>query len=200
MSPRSQGRFPASIARSACAGEGGAGHHVLRRAHEQAELLHLLHDLGHACRWRSPADHGNGLAREIDVVAPARGVEDRALLEVLASRDVRDVRLLEQPDGGDEDRRDEGLTLGCRDRPMPGLLVKPRGDDFCIQLDVWAHLVFVIDLLDVIEDFVARRERPGPQIVLLARQRVAAKPRRTPRPDSCCRATFRPPRTRVPES
>ena len=58
------------------------------------DLRHELEGAG------AGADHRDALALQVDVVAPARGVERRAL-EVVEAGDVGQARLVELADGAD---------------------------------------------------------------------------------------------------
>src|SRR6185437_8968124 len=78
------------------AGEDGARQDVLRRALEEIELLHLGGDLRDELhRAGAVADHRDGLAVEVDVVAPGRGMELRAL-EAIAAGKIRDLGAVEE--------------------------------------------------------------------------------------------------------
>ncbi len=78
-----------------------------RRALVHVEVRHLLADGGHDLDGRGAgADDGDALPRQVGVVVPAGGVEDLAL-EAFDAFDVREGRLAQRADRGDEDLRDE---------------------------------------------------------------------------------------------
>ena len=100
--------------------------HVRRRALVDVQLADTAGDGGDDLdRARPGADHSHPLAVEIDLVVPARGVEDRAL-EAFRALDPAERRAAELSAGRDQHVGLEGLPRSSLDSPAARALVELR--------------------------------------------------------------------------
>ena len=98
------------------------GHHPGRRCAGTRSTCSTCLDLRHELDRRGAgADHRDPLARQVDLVIPAGGVEERAL-ELVEPGDVGDLRLGQRAVGGDQHRGAQP-TPGRLDPPALPLLV-----------------------------------------------------------------------------
>ena len=98
------------------------GHGPVRGPLEDRQMRDIPRDRGcHLHPGRAGADHRHALAGQIDALVPARGVERRPG-EVRQPGNVRDLRLVELPDRGDEgirlDRFSRSILLLDRNQPL----------------------------------------------------------------------------------
>ena len=148
------------------------------------------HDLDRAA---ARPEHGHAAAGQVDVVAPAGGVE-RGAGEGVEPRQRGDARDRQLPAGGDQDVGGEGPRARLQ-RPAPVRRSAPRAPRSTCARPAAAR---------------ARRGRPGSRPAARSgatsagwartRTRTGATGCRTPRPDTCCgpRRRRRAPRARTP--
>jgi hypothetical protein len=106
-------------------------------------------------------DQRNPLARDVDVVVPRCGVETRAVKRC-GTGEFGNVGTVELADRGDDSVGFQRLCPGRRAHGDGPAVVVPRGgDDFGVPPDVWAQLVAVHHIAEVV-----------PQLGLFAGARV----------------------------
>src|SRR5207342_2897135 len=148
------------------------GDHVRRRALVDVQLADTAGDGGDDLdRARPGTDHSHPLAIEIDLVVPARGVEDRAL-EAFRALDPPERRAAELSAGRDQHVGLEGLPRSSLDSPAARALVELRPSHLRPQPQVAPQPMAIDAALEVVEDLRLWRVAPAPVRVGLERERV----------------------------
>ena len=152
-----------------------AGQHVRRRALVDVEVGDPLGQLGDDLDRRRPgADHGDPPALEVDVVVPARGVEQLAL-EGVDALDVGQAGLGEPTRADHERARDPGdVPVGARGGAEPALLrgVPARAGEPGVEDEAVQGAGLAGHPLEVGLDLRLRREGHRPVGVGRERERV----------------------------
>src|SRR5579885_2193641 len=144
------------------------------RALEHVELPDNLGDFGyHLYRRRAGADDADGLAAQVDVVVPARGVK-RDALEFLHPRDTRQLRRGEDAVGKDHEPRTHPVAAIRLDDPAARGLVPGRRLDRRMEQAAVIEAELLRHRLAVLEDFEARSELHRRDVPHLFEQRQVA--------------------------
>ena len=139
-----------------------AGHHPVRGALEQVQLLRLRGDRGHQLRGgRSGADHGDPLALQLGAVVPARGVQPLAL-EVIQTGDVGPARPAQRPGAAHEEARAQHIAAVGSNAPMAGGCVEGGLGDLRAQPQMRQQPEASRHALHVGLDLGRAGEAPGP--------------------------------------
>ena len=150
--------------------------HPVRRALEHVKARESRSDLRNELnRARGAADHGDAFPREVVLVIPVRGVEDRAF-EAVEPRDVRNRDGPEHADGADHESRFDFTPVVEGELPARGRLVPPRGADAGSQSQVRLDAAVAGDPLEVRTDLFLGRE--GARPFKVRRERIAIEGRR----------------------
>ena len=132
----------------------------------------LLGDLGHELhRARARPHDRDALAREVDGVIPARGVEARPG-EVAHARELGQPRAAELPAGEHERIGLDALAAGGAQRPRQRVVVELRARDLGVQPHAGDHAAALGDVAQVVVDLGLRRARARPVAALVGGEGV----------------------------
>ena len=152
-----------------------AGADPLRRSLEDEDLIGLLGDRREQLHaGRAVAEDRDALARRIEVVGPAGGVQDRPA-EALPAFELGEPRIREGADGADEDVGLEGFAAPRRrdlEHPEVARFVEGRLREIVLEAGLRVDAVFARDHLDVFAHLAAAGEVLAPGMILLEQEFV----------------------------
>src|SRR5690606_17008534 len=120
------------------------------------------------------AYHGDALARQVEAVRPAGGMDDLAL-ETLQPGNIRHFRRDQSATGGDDVARTKLPTVVKLDHPEVVGVVEAGTGDFHAKTNQRIDTVLARHPARVVVQLVARREYPRPVGVLLERKRIGKR-------------------------
>ena len=175
-------------------GDVPARQHPARGALKHLDELGLLDQFGDDLDGAGAgADDRDPLAGEVVVVVPA-GTVDLVPAVGVDAADVGEAGVRQRPGRQDDGAGPKTLAGGRGCGPHAGVLVERQPGDLLAEPDVAADVEPGGHVLEVPADLVGRRVRSRPRRVLDERDTsTAATGCRSWRPDSWCRARFRPP-------